>query len=207
VIEARKHDPGRSFDVAVASFFLGLYSPVIGAVAAALAIRSRESIFVARARPGLGGRPFPFVNFRTMAGPVGAPGGERRLTPIGRFIRNYSLDHLPQLINVLRGEMSIVGPRPTEPERLDPADPAWATILSVKPGLLSPAVLLLATRFNSARQYDRNTLEVEYLRRRTFRSDLRLIADSFVAAARSRGNIKARGQPAAGVLPVGPRGS
>jgi lipopolysaccharide/colanic/teichoic acid biosynthesis glycosyltransferase len=117
------------------------------------------------------------------------------LTPVGRFIRNYSLDHLPQLINVLRGEMSIVGPRPTEPERIDSGDPAWATILSVKPGLLSPAVLLLATRFNSARQYDRNTLELEYLRRRTFRSDLRLIADTFVAAARSRGNIKARGRP------------
>jgi exopolysaccharide biosynthesis polyprenyl glycosylphosphotransferase len=140
-------------DVLGAVVLLVLSSPVFLAVAAVIRATSKGSIFFRQERCGLHGRPFTMLKFRSMVsnaeqlqaelnalnemgGPVFKVTKDPRITPIGRFLRKYSLDELPQLFNVLRGEMSLVGPRPLpvyEVERFD--DPSHRRRLSVKPGI------------------------------------------------------------------------
>ena len=143
------------------------------------------------------GQLFDMLRFRTMADTPTHQSPDERLTPVGRFIRNYSLDELPLLVNVLRGEMSIVGPRPTEPMFVDMHDPAWQEILSVRPGVISYAVLGLARDFNASSQSGRQRLELAYLRQHALGFDLRVLRQALRALAASRGNIKARGTPTA----------
>jgi Bacterial sugar transferase len=150
-------------------------------------------VFRRSRRPGRGGRPFHLLTFRTMAGDEGAP--EDRLTAVGRAIRRSSLDHLPMLVDVLRGDLSLVGPRPMEPERVDLADPAWGRVLTVRPGLVSYASLRLGRTYNASPMAERQRLELEYVARSSLRLDLRLCGQAVEALVRSRGNVKARGRP------------
>ena len=116
----------RVFDFAIALPALVIAAPLLGCCALALKIESRGPVFFRQARVGMGGRVFDVLKLRSMyadaergTGPVWAERGDPRVTPVGRFLRRCSLDELPQLINVLRGEMSIVGPRPERPEFVD----------------------------------------------------------------------------------------
>jgi exopolysaccharide biosynthesis polyprenyl glycosylphosphotransferase len=138
---------GAAFILTVLLAPLWLIVPIL------LKISSPGPVFFKQRRSGLNGRPFTMLKFRTMvnnaeqlkqelaqlnemSGPVFKVTNDPRITPLGRFLRRYSIDELPQLFNVLRGEMSIVGPRPLpvdEVERFD--DPAHRRRLSVKPGL------------------------------------------------------------------------
>lgn len=105
----------RLFDVAVATLALVIFSPVMAAVALAVFLDSGAPVFFRQERVGAGGRSFWIFKFRTMrtdAGSAWATPGDSRITRIGAFLRRTSLDELPQLFNVLRGEMSVVGPRP-----------------------------------------------------------------------------------------------
>jgi len=109
----------RAMDLAVASAALVVLSPLLAALAAAVKLTSRGPVFYRQPRCGLGGRSFQMLKFRSMpvdaeatSGPVWAIRGDRRSTPLGRFMRRWSLDELPQLLNVLAGDMSLVGPRP-----------------------------------------------------------------------------------------------
>jgi exopolysaccharide biosynthesis polyprenyl glycosylphosphotransferase len=141
------------FDVGAAFILIVLLAPLWLIVPILLKISSPGPVFFKQRRSGLNGRPFTMLKFRTMvnnaeqlkqelaqlnemSGPVFKVTNDPRITPLGRFLRRYSIDELPQLFNVLRGEMSIVGPRPLpvdEVERFD--DPAHRRRLSVKPGL------------------------------------------------------------------------
>ena len=125
---------------------------------------------------------------------------DQRMTRVGRFIRNYSLDDLPNLFNVLKGDLAIIGPRPTEPQRVDLEDPAWQEILTVRPGMFSPAILQLASQYNKSPHAIKQRLEQEYARQHSLAYDLRLLGRSLRAFIASRGNPKARGQPS---IPVG----
>jgi lipopolysaccharide/colanic/teichoic acid biosynthesis glycosyltransferase len=117
----------RALDVAGAGAGLVLFAPVLGAAAVGLAATQGRPILFRQTRPGLGGRPFTIYKFRTMRAP--RPGeisyltDEVRMTRLGRFLRNTSLDELPELWNVLRGDMSLVGPRPLLVEYLDKYTP------------------------------------------------------------------------------------
>ena len=113
----------RSVDLAISAAGLVAFSPVLGAIAAAIRIEDGGPIFYRQTRMGLDGRPFEIVKFRSMrvgaedeSGPTFALPDDPRTTGVGRFLRRASLDELPQLWNVLRGEMSLVGPRPERPE-------------------------------------------------------------------------------------------
>ena len=116
----------RSFDVVVSGICLILASPVLASIALLIKLDSRGPIFYSQERVGLDGRPFRLLKFRTMrvdaesgTGPVWAKKDDPRKTRIGGFLRRFSLDELPQLLNVLRGEMSIVGPRPERQHFVD----------------------------------------------------------------------------------------
>jgi len=142
----------RLFDVASSSVALCLLSPLLVVVAAVIRMTSRGPVLFKQQRVGRHGRPFHMLKFRSMvvnaeelkaklvaaneqAGPVFKMKRDPRITPIGRFIRKYSIDELPQLINVLRGEMSLVGPRPPIPAEVAKYEAWQRRRLSVRPGL------------------------------------------------------------------------
>jgi exopolysaccharide biosynthesis polyprenyl glycosylphosphotransferase len=109
----------RTMDVALAAGALVLLAPLMAVLAVAVKLTSRGPVFYRQIRTGLGGRPFKMLKFRSMrldaeheTGPVWAAPNDGRCTPLGRFMRRWSLDELPQLLNVLAGDMSLVGPRP-----------------------------------------------------------------------------------------------
>ena len=114
-------------------------APLLALVAALLLITQGRPVFFVQRRPGLGGRPFGIVKLRTMRDELG-PGGvqlpdRKRITPVGRLLRHTSLDELPELINVLKGEMSLVGPRPLLMRYLPLYTPEQARRHDVRPGV------------------------------------------------------------------------
>jgi lipopolysaccharide/colanic/teichoic acid biosynthesis glycosyltransferase len=187
----------RSIDLVGALLLLILASPLLAVIAVALRLEGYGPVLYRSPRVGRAGKPFSLLRFRTMLDTPAPRSAEQRLTPVGRLIRNISLDDLPNLVNVLRGEMSLVGPRPMEPERVDLAAPAWQRILSVRPGLVSFAILQLARRYNASDAAIKNALELRYVQQRSLGYDLALFRRALRALVASHGNIKARGAPAA----------
>lgn len=126
---------------------LVVLAPLLGVLALLIGATSRGPALFTQLRVGRNGRPFTLLKFRSMS--VDRPGslvtaaGDSRVTPVGRFLRRAKLDELPELWNVLRGEMSLVGPRPEVPGLVDVSDPAWCEVLSVRPGLTDPVTLVL----------------------------------------------------------------
>ena len=131
----------RGMDVTGAALGIVVLSPVLAWTALAALITQGPPILFRHERPGLVGRPFTMLKFRTMHGsadpyaPSPESPGDERITPIGRWLRRFSLDELPQLINVLRGEMSIVGPRPEMPFLVARYEPWQRRRLDAKPGI------------------------------------------------------------------------
>jgi exopolysaccharide biosynthesis polyprenyl glycosylphosphotransferase len=142
----------RLFDIASSAAALVVLSPLLLGVALIIKVTSRGPIFFKQKRVGLHGKPFNMLKFRSMVvnaeelkakleamneqtGPVFKIKNDPRITSIGRFIRKYSIDELPQLINVLRGEMSVVGPRPPIPSEVEKYAAWQRRRLSVRPGL------------------------------------------------------------------------
>ncbi len=149
-------------------------------------------------------------------GPRVTARGDDRVTPVGRFLRRTKLDELPELWNVLRGEMSFVGPRPEVPELVDLHDPRWAEILQVRPGLTDPVTLSLRdeeglmARQEDPERYYRETLQPlklagyrNYLNRRTWRSDFGVIWDTISALLPGRSATRSPSEQGPG-LPGGP---
>jgi exopolysaccharide biosynthesis polyprenyl glycosylphosphotransferase len=152
-----KHKPlalavKRVFDIASSGGALLMLSPLLIAVAIIIKLTSKGPVLFRQPRVGLQGRPFNMLKFRSMVvnaeelkaklmalneqtGPVFKMARDPRITGIGKFIRKYSIDELPQLINVLRGEMSVVGPRPPVPNEVDKYEAWQRRRLSVRPGL------------------------------------------------------------------------
>ena len=121
-------------------------SPVLAVVAVLIAKEDGWPILFRQVRIGLNGRPFELLKLRSMrksnAGALITASGDARITPIGRIIRKYKLDEIPQLWNVVRGDMSLVGPRPETERYVEVADPRWQKVLSVRPGITDLATLL-----------------------------------------------------------------
>lgn len=129
----------RTFDVLVSSLALIALSPTLVAIAVAVYAKLGAPIFFRQERAGLRGQPFRIIKFRTMTTARGADGSllpdERRLTPLGSFLRETSLDETPELWNVLSGDMSLVGPRPLHVRYLERYSPEHARRHNVSPGL------------------------------------------------------------------------
>jgi lipopolysaccharide/colanic/teichoic acid biosynthesis glycosyltransferase len=190
----------RLFDLALALPLLMLSLPVLVVIAILIKLESPGPVFYLSERVGQGGRLYRPYRFRTMR--PGEPARmlpEDSLTRVGRVARSISLDHLPTLLNVVRGEMSLVGPRPMEPKRVELEDPAWQRILTVKPGLVSWAIHCLGREYNATSLEFKKRLELEYVDRQSTQFDLWLLWSAGWALITSRGNVKARGRPLRGL--------
>jgi len=125
--------------VLFASMGVVVAAPLIVAATAAVGLTSPGGAFFQQERVGLNGRPFRILKFRTMLAGSGraqiTTGGDPRITRVGRWLRRYKIDELPQLINVIRGDMSIVGPRPELRRYVDMYREPYQKILSVRPGM------------------------------------------------------------------------
>jgi lipopolysaccharide/colanic/teichoic acid biosynthesis glycosyltransferase len=143
----RAEEMKRLFDIVFAAVGLVVLSPLLLLVAVAVKVSSRGPVLFRQERIGQGGRAFYIVKFRSMvanaenAGPSITPEGDPRVTRIGRFLRKTKLDELPQLWNVLVGEMSFVGPRPEVPKYVSQYTPEQRRVLELKPGITDLATL------------------------------------------------------------------
>lgn len=182
----------RVADVLVAAVALVLLSPVLAAVALAVAVALGRPVLFRQERAGLGGRTFRILKFRTMLDPDPARGlvtDEQRLTRFGRALRSTSLDELPGLVNVLRGEMSIVGPRPLPAAYLEHYTPTEARRHDVRPGITG---LAQVRGRNAASWDDRLRWDVEYVDTVGLRTDLRVVRRT-VGVVLRRSGISADG--------------
>jgi lipopolysaccharide/colanic/teichoic acid biosynthesis glycosyltransferase len=194
----------RAFDIIVSSLLLIASLPTLIAVAILIKVTSAGPVFFKQVRSGQGGSEFFCLKFRTMVNDAervlkenaelseqfGADWklkNDPRVTGIGRWLRKSSIDELPQLINVLRGEMSIVGPRPVQPAELEERFGAWAEVVTrVKPGITG----LWQVSGRSELRYDRRVaLDLEYVGRCSFWFDISLLIRTVPAVLTGRGAV------------------
>jgi lipopolysaccharide/colanic/teichoic acid biosynthesis glycosyltransferase len=170
-------------------FFL----PLFAVIALAVVLENGRPVFFRQTRIGRHGRPFPLLKFRSMrvglSGTAVTAGNDRRVTRVGRVLRRYKLDELPQLWNVVRGDMSLIGPRPEVPAFIDLTDSNWRAILSVRPGISDLATLVyrneedvLAGAADPERYYrdvvlpTKMALSLHHIQARSWRFDVKLLA-------------------------------
>jgi lipopolysaccharide/colanic/teichoic acid biosynthesis glycosyltransferase len=182
----------RFFDVTCSAAGLLFLMPVFAGIALMIVRDDGWPVFFSQTRVGRKGKPFRIWKFRTMRagshGSVITAAGDGRVTRAGAMLRKCKLDELPQLLNVLKGEMSLVGPRPEVPEHVRLEEPMWQAVLAVRPGITDLASLLYRDEerlLGAAR--DPNTfyresvlptklfLNLAYLLSRSFRQDLKLL--------------------------------
>lgn len=195
-------DGKRAFDVALAAVLLWLTWPLMLAIAFLIRLTSRGSALFRQERVGRGGETFRIHKFRTMTsshhGSLVSATGDSRVTRVGRVLRRSKLDELPQLLDVLEGRMSFVGPRPEVPRYVAmwPSD-RRAVILSVRPGITDPASIALRNESDELagvedpeRHYvdvllpRKTAMYVDYVNRRSFLGDLALISQTVGSVAR-----------------------
>jgi lipopolysaccharide/colanic/teichoic acid biosynthesis glycosyltransferase len=181
----------RALDVAVAGALLLLASPLLVLSALAIRLESRGPAFYRQRRVGKDGEPFELWKLRTMVPGAEAMGagiyvleGDPRITRVGRTLRRFSLDELPNLINVLRGEMALVGPRPTIQEQVDRYTDRQRRRLEVKPGITGWAQVNGRLTLPWP---ERIELDVWYVENRSLRLDLRILAKTVRMLATGRG--------------------
>jgi sugar transferase EpsL len=166
----------RCFDFLFATVVLLLLTPVLVCLALAVRLRTGSPVLFRHLRPGLKGKPFMLIKFRTMNSACDGQGrflpDARRLTKFGLFLRRFSLDELPQLWNVWKGEMSLVGPRPLLMEYLERYTPEQARRHEVKPGITGWAQI---NGRNALSWEDRFRLDVWYVEHWSLGLDARII--------------------------------
>lgn len=188
------------FDIVVGGLGWVLLLPVMGVIALLVWVTSGRPVLFRQLRVGRGGRDFWMLKFRTMTVRSGSEkgafdaGSTSRVTPLGRILRRTKLDELPQLWNVVRGDMSLVGPRPEVRRWVEVYPHRWGRVLSVRPGITDPASVrfrneeeILAASADPIRAYQETILPAKldayeaYVEKRSFRGDLRILAQTVVA--------------------------
>ncbi|HVL37883.1 MAG TPA: exopolysaccharide biosynthesis polyprenyl glycosylphosphotransferase [Fimbriimonadaceae bacterium] len=191
----------RFLDIVGSVILLVLLLPVYLLIALSVRLTSKGPVFYKCDRVGLGGRVFKFVKFRSMYvdaderlgalmqqnekdGPIFKMKRDPRITPVGRFLRKYSLDELPQLVNVFKGEMSLVGPRPPLPREVEQYDDYAMQRLSVKPGISCYWQIMGRSDLSFQEWMD---LDHRYIREMSFWTDLMILLKTPLAVLRGRG--------------------
>jgi lipopolysaccharide/colanic/teichoic acid biosynthesis glycosyltransferase len=184
----------RSLDIVIAAAVLIIALPLLLIVALAVRVNLGTPVLFRQRRPGLHGRPFTMVKFRTMRDAVGRDGrplpDAERLTTFGKLLRSTSLDELPELWNVLRGEMSLVGPRPLLMEYLDRYSPEQARRHEVRPGVTGWAQV---HGRNAVSWDERFRLDVWYVEHQSLALDLQILVRTFTTVLRRTG-VSAQGE-------------
>ena len=196
----------RFIDVAASGLGMVLLAPLFLVIAVSIKLTTHGPVFYQATRTGKDGVPFRLYKFRSMvvgadkSGPGITKAEDRRITPIGHFLRKTKLDELPQLINVLRGEMSLVGPRPEDPRYVACYTPDQRRVLCVRPGITGAASLRyrdeaeLLTGPDWEKTYiesimpQKLAIELAYLQQRNPLTDLELIVLTLRAVV-IRGNV------------------
>ena len=190
----------RLLDIGLGSLGLVVAAPILALIALAMRASGDRGPFLHRGvRVGEGGRPITVLKVRTMAASGGGPRltglNDPRVTRVGRHLRRYRLDELPQLLNVVRGEMSLVGPRPEDPAYVDLGDPVHRRVFGARPGITGLAQLSyhdearLMAGADPERTYRdivlpaKLRLDAEYLDRQSLRLDLEILARTVLAVA------------------------
>jgi lipopolysaccharide/colanic/teichoic acid biosynthesis glycosyltransferase len=170
----------RLIDIVVAATALAVSAPFLALAIAAIHLESRGGAFYRQRRVGLDGREFDVLKLRTMvdgAEQIGAgllvADGDDRITRVGAFLRRTSLDELPNLVNVVRGEMSLIGPRPTVPSQVAHYDERQRGRLAVKPGITGWAQVNGRASLPWSRRIE---LDLWYIEHRSLALDLRILA-------------------------------
>ncbi len=190
----------RAIEIGLAVLGLITAAPILGFFSVLIRLDSSGPILFRQRRVGLSGRPFVLFKLRTMAlaqaGPKITAADDRRVTSLGRVLRRYKIDELPELWNVLIGDMSFVGPRPEVTEFVDLEDPIWQEILKHKPGITDPVTLrlrneeqLLAQVVDKERYY-RDIIQpykkrgyVNFVKAKSWKTDIRIIGRTLKAIA------------------------
>lgn len=201
----------RLFDLSLSLFGLLFFSPLLLAVSLAIKISSRGPVFYRGVRVGLGGKTFRTFKFRSMVTDAEQLGGastheaDVRITGIGSFMRRFKLDELPQLINVLRGDMSFVGPRPEVEKFVNMYTPEERVILTVRPGITdwssikfhNEGEIIAASGIADADEAysrlirpEKLRLQIKYVRERTFWTDIKIIFETISTLFRTRTPLK-----------------
>ena len=168
----------RTFDVLIAGLLLVVLWPVLAVIAIVIRLSSPGPAVFKQERVGKNGKPFVFYKFRTMRldadpfGPSPKSGEDPRLTRIGRRLREYSLDELPQLVNIMKGDMSLVGPRPLYVSQVREWNERQKRRLSVKPGLTGLAQVSGRGRLTREEKLE---LDVRYVEGASFALDARIL--------------------------------
>jgi lipopolysaccharide/colanic/teichoic acid biosynthesis glycosyltransferase len=179
-------------DCYLSAVALLLLSPFLLMIAFSIFLESGWPVLFSQGRVGRNGKLFHLLKFRTMRhgtiGPSLTVAGDCRVTRVGHFLRKFKLDELPQLWNIVRGEMSVVGPRPEVPEFVDLSKPVWQSVLQVRPGITDPASIafhqeenLLAKSANPIRYYREIVLpaklamNIAYLQKRSVWLDVQVV--------------------------------
>jgi lipopolysaccharide/colanic/teichoic acid biosynthesis glycosyltransferase len=185
------HKASRALDLLVASFVLVLASPLLAVAAILIKLESRGPVVYRQRRVGRAGEPFELWKLRTMVPGAESMGagiyvveGDPRITRVGRVLRRFSLDELPNLVNVLKGEMAVVGPRPTVQEQVDRYSERQRRRLEVRPGITGWAQVKGRA---SLPWPERIELDVWYVEHRSLRLDLRILAKTVRLLATGHG--------------------
>jgi lipopolysaccharide/colanic/teichoic acid biosynthesis glycosyltransferase len=186
----------RSAEVLLALGGLGASAPLMAGAAILVALSSRGPVLFKQRRIGRFGHPFTLYKFRTMrtgsSGPNVTAASDTRVTWIGRILRKTKLDELPELWNIVRGDLSLVGSRPEVPEYVNMDDPSWQRVLDERPGITHPVTIrlrneeeLLAAVDGDRSEYYKTTLlpfkldgYLQYMERRTWLSDLETLVNT-----------------------------
>ena len=196
------------FDVLVAGFFLLLFSPFLFIIAVIVILSSGRPIFFMHNRVGIYGKVFKIIKFRTMVpnaplvGPALTMKRDPRVTKIGRFLRKWKIDELPQFFNVLKGDMSLVGPRPEIPSIIKEYKDEEKAILNIKPGIFGPSQIAgrleeeeYPDNVNIEEYYIKNILpdkiarDLQYVNERCFVKDFTYFLKGIRAVGKSKGTI------------------
>ena len=185
---ARLSRSKRLFDVVVGTVSIVVTSPLLLIVAAAVRVTLGAPVFFRQRRPGLNGVPFEIVKFRTLTDQRDASGAllddARRMTSLGRWLRRTSLDELPELFNVVRGEMSLVGPRPLLMQYLERYTPRQARRHVIRPGITG---LAQVSGRNLVTWEERFEIDVWYVENWTFGLDLKVLVRTLVKVVTREG--------------------
>ena len=179
----------RGLDIFIALAAMVILSPVLVAIGITIRLSSKGPAIFKQQRAGKNGRPFVFYKFRTMTldvdpfGPSPKSGQDRRLTKVGKFLRECSLDELPQLFNVLKGDMSIVGPRPLYLSQIPEWSERQKKRLLVKPGLTGSAQIQGRAELTREEKLE---LDVKYVENAGLLTDIRIMLATIVQVFRRK---------------------